>query len=213
VRDDGGGAGGEVVRRLRRILLNTATALALALSVAVVVLWVRSYLVSDSIYRSRWWSEGREQNESAWWLFAGRGRVGIGQRRQQVFQASAAGDPFRDLVSHPEYSWKQARPAEFPGTPFQPTGFFQRLNFRYVDLPVFSFPANTDYNYYREWNAPIWSLLLFCAPLPVVRVGSAIRRRRARGHGLCPTCGYDLRATPERCPECGAVPTTTEVKA
>jgi hypothetical protein len=36
------------------------------------------------------------------------------------------------------------------------------------------------------------------------RVSIVINNRRLRD-GLCSHCGYDLRATPDRCPECGKV--------
>jgi hypothetical protein len=50
---------------------------------------------------------------------------------------------------------------------------------------------------------PYWFLLTVAAVPLVIQ----LRRHRlaARRHAaaLCPTCGYDCRATPERCPECG----------
>jgi hypothetical protein len=41
------------------------------------------------------------------------------------------------------------------------------------------------------------------ALLPVVRLAGWWRRRGKARRGCCAACGYDLRATPKRCPECG----------
>jgi hypothetical protein len=57
--------------------------------------------------------------------------------------------------------------------------------------------------------APFWSVSLASAAPPLLgwltmRLRSAVRRHRGeKTAGLCAVCGYDLRATPERCPECG----------
>lgn len=58
----------------------------------------------------------------------------------------------------------------------------------------------------------ILSLLALCLTVAVafcVRVYHRIPERRAdrrRDAGLCAHCGYDLRGTPGRCPECGHIP-------
>ena len=51
--------------------------------------------------------------------------------------------------------------------------------------------------------SPFWALILLFAAAAAIPVVGPLRRRRRLRRGLCETCGYDLRASPERCPECG----------
>jgi hypothetical protein len=52
-------------------------------------------------------------------------------------------------------------------------------------------------------GVPHWFVCLLCLLLPAVWWWRRWRFARARERGLCPKCGYDLRASPDRCPECG----------
>jgi predicted amidophosphoribosyltransferase len=51
---------------------------------------------------------------------------------------------------------------------------------------------------------PHAAIALAAAAIPIAGVIRARRTSHRQQRGLCPACGYDLRATPGRCPECGA---------
>jgi hypothetical protein len=60
--------------------------------------------------------------------------------------------------------------------------------------------------YFWVVGVPYWALVLLSLIAPAWwawRRRAAARRARANA---CVNCGYDLRATPGRCPECGTVP-------
>ena len=67
------------------------------------------------------------------------------------------------------------------------------------------------WNRFPEWrkvevHVPLWSIASMSGAWPLFGLITVVRRRRAYGEGRCTGCGYDLRATPHRCPECGLVP-------
>jgi hypothetical protein len=66
---------------------------------------------------------------------------------------------------------------------------------------------------FRYWSAPRvvaadvshGALLALTAVLPLIELFRLRRRRRSLAAGMCAVCGYDLRASRERCPECGTM--------
>jgi hypothetical protein len=58
----------------------------------------------------------------------------------------------------------------------------------------------------RVYAVPWWFIMFVTAIMPSIAFLRWRSSRRRHRTGLCMHCGYDLRATPDRCPECGAIP-------
>lgn len=165
----------------RRRLFTFCWALSLLICVGVCVLWERSFRVADAVYL-----QDRLFIPYAI-LYCSRGGLMVG-----VSPRSPGSPPavrYRS-DSHPQ------PPSIGPsaGVVFDRLGFGLRR-----EPPPYQIAA------YAVWF-PFWfaALILLAPPSLCLRHEWRRRRTRGRADGICLVCGYDLRATPERCPECGA---------
>jgi hypothetical protein len=73
-------------------------------------------------------------------------------------------------------------------------------------MPIFWQPRLGADATKRELAIPWWLLLIFSGSIPLWAAHAAIRRQSRLRRGCCAECGYDLRSSPDRCPECGTIP-------
>jgi len=80
--------------------------------------------------------------------------------------------------------------------------------FEYTQSPCIRGPKSQPYaiGIWRQVRVPYGIVIALCLAPPALHWlhGVRTRRRHVRlAGGRCLGCGYDLRATPDRCPECG----------
>jgi hypothetical protein len=182
------------VKHAKRRLFNLAVAGSGVLFLAVAALWVRSYFVKDELYLLPGPARDKEFTSFRGSIASLPGRIEF----KLAYRGSAgvvvcASDRGQRVI----YAGAKRRPPEENGR-----GDHARHQFEVI-----------DYGRYSTVRVPHWGILSL-ALLPGIGwlIKRWVGRRRSRA-GRCPTCGYDLRATPERCPECGTLAVQIEAGA
>jgi hypothetical protein len=197
---------------MKRHVLNLLTALSLVLCVAACVLWARSHGGSEHVEVGRR-RVSREREVCSWrasWASAAGGASLTLVRSTRNYTEEVAwwvlatelGRPLRvsyrrdDSAAYPDWSGSPGRRrwAGF-GLGSSVTGTPAGMRGRYSEAAC-------------GVVVPYWAVCAMPAVVPAVRLAHTLRRRRRRSLGLCPSCGYNLRATPDRCPECGTAART-----
>lgn len=179
---------------LRRVAASVALVVLAAMSFAA----VRSLYVGSIITRNA--ATLREGWVHAHWitLFSRDGKIGFAVADYQYGAAdNVPPDP-------PRWEW---RTSPLNGWDPMPSLDPNRFSIVYSHLgPFDSIHAMNANENYRAYAVHYWVPIAVLA-LPMVVIGTRAARpflaHRRLAHGQCPTCGYDLRATPDRCPECG----------
>lgn len=183
------------MRSIIRRLFNVAALVSLLLLAATAVFWARSYRLTERVN---------------WFNAAGARTIATGPGHVMVQFSLGDWSSHAATFHGPQYTREPAG------------GTFNYLLFlcheagqRFTNWDGYGFSWSELYRpssgiRHVHATAPMWSLATITGLLPMGALTLGLRdsRRRARRHGqsCCVACGYDLRATPDRCPECGTVP-------
>jgi hypothetical protein len=191
------------MKKLRRILGTLLSALSLLLCAATIALWIRSYWGSDYLARHQVISGDFNTTATKYQsIKCTRGSIRLEVEEQTAYHYNVPNIVVASPDRPPLWGWGRLGQRHMGWEDLPERTFWNRLGFH-------QYETGHGASFYDARVSgvaiPAWLPVLIFAILPAMWVVLFIRRRRRRGIGLCPTCGYDIRATPQRCPECGRV--------
>ena len=201
---------------LRRLFTLTSV-LSLILCAATAVLWILSYRRSIGI---RYVHDSPGINELVqvrYVVVALRGGVTLDLTHHHAATPESVNDLLSDHHWHKTLevsseSVKEIDAVNSKWSPYMPPQ-------SYLILPTSPAPLGFQFatrsgiykgNHYWAYSAaiPFWPVVVVLSVLPVLWMWRFRRLHSRAKRRLCSVCGYDLRATPNRWPECGTVPKT-----
>jgi len=188
-----------------RILGFMGAGVSFLLCLAIVAIWVRSYWKTDSWLRWQFAKASNELQEFRWRSQRGVIDASFAATKFAV-PATAEEEPPNTFVKWSNMGfrfptgwirWSMGVRAPLSEHWWEKLGIFFRRN---DDIRSFPAPGSASTIYLRS---PYWLFVVLTGIWPGVGVWTWWRRRKQFGAGRCQSCGYDLRETPQRCPECG----------
>ena len=173
---------------MKRILFTAASALSLLLLLAVIVAWVRSYSGITYITYSGWTQpavgSGPPRVRDRYGILTRAGKANFGRF---WFWNPGKNTPL-------QYRWKYERPPRSSQFGAIPPHSFLGFGYGNQGSPLYSVGL----------RVPLWFITALLGVLPLTWLVRVFRHRRRDPHA-CRICGYDLRASNDRCPECGTL--------